>query len=100
MEMLVAGDGASSSSAYREQLKGDYCLCLAIHAPRKGIIEVWKMRIGPRLLTIQCSKGSKILQPTPQLGSSLVTPSSYVPLEVFLLNGDSGQVSVLNRSIS
>lgn len=33
-------DIASSSSSYSEPLKSDYCLCLAIHAPRKGIIEV------------------------------------------------------------
>ncbi|KAJ4726448.1 putative Rab3 gtpase-activating protein non-catalytic subunit [Melia azedarach] len=98
MEMLVNKDNATSSSAYYEPVKSDYCLCLAIHAPRKGIIEVWKMRTGPRLLTIQCAKGSKILQPTYRFGSSM-TSSPYVPLEVFLLNGDSGQLSVLNRSL-
>ncbi|XP_038987549.1 rab3 GTPase-activating protein non-catalytic subunit-like isoform X2 [Phoenix dactylifera] len=38
IEMLVNRDKASSS-AYYEHTKGDYCLCLAIHAPRKGIIE-------------------------------------------------------------
>jgi hypothetical protein len=41
MEMLVKKDIASSSSTYYEPTKSDYCLCLAIHAPRKGIIEVW-----------------------------------------------------------
>jgi len=40
MEMLVSKDIASSSSSYSEPSKSDYCLCLAIHAPRKGIIEV------------------------------------------------------------
>ncbi|KAE9458046.1 hypothetical protein C3L33_10052, partial [Rhododendron williamsianum] len=40
MEMLVNKDKASSSSSYYEHVKSDYCLCLAIHAPRKGIIEV------------------------------------------------------------
>ncbi|XP_068666172.1 uncharacterized protein [Aristolochia californica] len=101
MEMLVGKDGASSSnSAYYELSKSDYCLCLAIHAPRKGIVEVWKMRLGPRLLAIPCPKGSKILQPSYRFGSSsAVSPSSYIPLEVLLLNGDSGQVSVLNRSL-
>lgn len=97
METLVGRDKASSSSTYREYTKSDYCLCLAIHAPRKGIIEVWKMRTGPRILTIPCPKGSRILQPSSRLEQS--TSSSYVPLEVFLLNGDSGQLSVLNRSI-
>ncbi|EXB30039.1 hypothetical protein L484_003905 [Morus notabilis] len=39
MEMLVNRDTAASSSNYYEPVKSDYCLCLAIHAPRKGIIE-------------------------------------------------------------
>ncbi|XP_008789377.2 rab3 GTPase-activating protein non-catalytic subunit [Phoenix dactylifera] len=95
MEMLVSRDKASSST-YHEHTKNDYCLCLAIHAPRKGIIEIWKMRTGPRVLAIQCPKGSKILQPSTRFESST---SSYIPLEVFLLNGDSGQLSVLHGSI-
>ncbi|MQL87638.1 hypothetical protein Taro_020188 [Colocasia esculenta] len=99
MEMFVGRDKASSSSAHHEQTKSDYCLCLAIHAPKKGIIEIWKMRTGPCLLTIQCPKGSKILQPSTRFGSSS-TSSSHAPLEVFLWNGDSGQLSVLNRVIS
>lgn len=94
VEMLVNKDTAASCS-YHEYVKSDYCLCLAIHAPRKGIVEVWQMRTGPRICTVQCTKGSKILQPTYRFGSS----SSYVPLEVFFLNGDSGQLSVLNRSL-
>ncbi|MCL7035255.1 hypothetical protein MKW94_023627 [Papaver nudicaule] len=100
MEMQVGKNKASSSSAYYEYSKSDYCLCLAIHAPRKGIIEVWQMRIGPRLFTIQCAKGSRILQPTPRFISSSSYSSSYFPLEVFLLNGDSGRLSVLNRSLN
>ena len=31
---------SSSSSTYYEPVKSDYCLCLVIHAPRKGILEV------------------------------------------------------------
>ncbi|RZC57691.1 hypothetical protein C5167_004993 [Papaver somniferum] len=100
MEMQFGKDKASSSSAYHEYSKSDYCLCLAIHAPRKGIIEVWQMRIGPRLFSIQCAKGSKILQPTPRFISSSSYSSLYYPLEVFLLNGDSGRLSVLNRSFN
>ncbi|XP_010552119.1 PREDICTED: rab3 GTPase-activating protein non-catalytic subunit [Tarenaya hassleriana] len=99
MEMLVKKDKGKSIS-YTEPVKGDYCLCLAIHAPRKGIIEVWQMRTGPRLLTIQCAKGSKLLQPSYRFGSTSPSSSSpYIPLEVFLLNGDSGQISMLNRSL-
>ncbi|KAG6637161.1 hypothetical protein I3843_11G156100 [Carya illinoinensis] len=103
MEMLVNRDTTAPSSSYYEPVKSDYCLCLAIHAPRKGIIEIWQMRTGPRLRIIQCVKGAKILQPTYRFGSSRISPGSsrtppYVPLEVFLLNGDSGQISVLNRN--
>lgn len=98
VEMQVNRDKAGSSSSFYESVKSDYCLCLAIHAPRKGIVEVWQMRTGPRLLTIKCAKGSKLLQPTYRFGSSLSSP--YVPLEVFLLNGDSGQLSVLNRCLN
>ncbi|KAL9236469.1 hypothetical protein vseg_011137 [Gypsophila vaccaria] len=97
MEMLVNKDSASTS--HREHEKSDYCLCLAIHAPKKGIIEIWQMRTGPRIRAIQCAKGSKILQPTYRFSSSPASSSSYIPLEVFILNGDSGQLSVINRSL-
>lgn len=63
-------------------------------------MQVWQMRTGPRLLTIPCSKGSKILQPTYRFGSSSESASSYVPLELFVLNGDSGQLSVVNRLLN
>ncbi|XP_078153880.1 rab3 GTPase-activating protein non-catalytic subunit [Carex rostrata] len=96
VEMLAKKEKSATSSNYYGYSKNDYCLCLAIHAPRKGIIEVWQMRTGPRLLTIQCPKGSKMLQPSIRLSSN----SSYNPLEVYLLNGDSGQLFVLNRHIS
>ncbi|KAI3703906.1 hypothetical protein L1987_74102 [Smallanthus sonchifolius] len=81
----------------QEHVKNDYCLCLAIHAPRKGIVEIWQMRTGPRILTIPCPKGSKILQPTYRFGSTFSASSStcYEPLQVFFLNGDSGQLSRL-----
>ncbi|KAL1536779.1 rab3 GTPase-activating protein non-catalytic subunit-like isoform X1 [Salvia divinorum] len=97
VEMLASKDKAASRPAYYEHTKSDYCLCLAIHAPRKGIVEVWQMRTGHRLLTIPCPKGSRILQPTYRFSSATTSSSSYVPLEVFFLNGDSGQISVLNR---
>ncbi|KAG8502450.1 hypothetical protein CXB51_000349 [Gossypium anomalum] len=98
MEMLVNRDDKRASSSYHVPGKSDYCLCLAIHAPRKGIIEVWQMRTGPRVLAIQCTKGCRLLQPTYRFGS--LSDSPYVPLEVFLLNGDSGQLSVLNRFLN
>ncbi|RAL38109.1 hypothetical protein DM860_000803 [Cuscuta australis] len=96
VEMLVNKD----PSPQCEYIKSDYCLCLAIHAPRKGIVEIWQMRTGPRLQTIPCPKGSKMLQPTYRFRSSDAPwSSSYVPLQVFFLNGDSGQLSVLNPSL-
>ncbi|XP_015954040.1 uncharacterized protein LOC107478416 [Arachis duranensis] len=98
MEMLVNRDTTSSSSNHYEPVKSDYCLCLAIHAPRKGIIEIWQMRTGPRLRTIPCAKGSKMLQPTYRVGAS-TSSAPYVPLEVFFLNGDSGVISVLSRTL-
>ncbi|GMJ05318.1 hypothetical protein like AT3G14910 [Hibiscus trionum] len=98
MEMLVNRDDKHPSSSHHSPGKSDYCLCLAIHAPRKGVIEVWQMRTGPRLLALNCAKGCRLLQPTYRFGSSSDSP--YVPLEVFLLNGDSGQLSVLNRLLN
>ncbi|CAN1147176.1 Rab3 GTPase-activating protein non-catalytic subunit [Linum perenne] len=99
MEMLVNKDNAGASSSYYQPKKSEYCLCLAIHAPRKGIVEVWQMRSGGRILAVQCGKGSKILQRTYRFGSVMDSSSPYVPLEVFLLDGESGQLSVLNRSL-
>ncbi|KAJ3683411.1 hypothetical protein LUZ60_013638 [Juncus effusus] len=96
VEMLATKDKSNNKSyGYN---KSDYCLCLAIHAPRKGIIEIWQMRTGPRLLTIQCPKGSKMLQPSIRVSSDSVS-SFYNPLEVYLLNGDSGQLFILNQHI-
>ncbi|KAJ9551467.1 hypothetical protein OSB04_015512 [Centaurea solstitialis] len=95
VERLVNKDTAGA----HEHVKNDYSLCLAIHAPRKGIVEIWQMRTGPRILTVPCPKGSKILQPTYRFGSTdaaASSSSSYKPLEVFFLNGDSGQLSRLN----
>ncbi|KAK8706272.1 hypothetical protein V6N13_049845 [Hibiscus sabdariffa] len=98
MEMLVNRGDKHPSSSHHVPRKSDYCLCLAIHAPRKGIIEVWQMRTGPRLFVLHCAKGCRLLQPKYRFGSSSDSP--YVPLEVFLLNGDSGQLSVLNHSLN
>ncbi len=48
--MLLNKDKASSS-LHTEYTKSDYCLCLAIHAPRKGIIEVF-LRL-PHMIFLQ-----------------------------------------------
>ncbi|KAK6230732.1 hypothetical protein QUC31_002250, partial [Theobroma cacao] len=39
MEMLVNKEAIGSGCSYYEPGKSDYCLCLAIHARRKGIVE-------------------------------------------------------------
>ncbi|CAH9115595.1 unnamed protein product [Cuscuta europaea] len=103
VEMLLNKDSSTLKSPRHEYTKSDYCLCLAIHAPHKGIVEIWQMRTGPRLQTIPLLKGSKVLQPAYCFSLSSEESSSasaYVPLEVFFLNGDSGQLSVLNRSLN
>ncbi|CAI9088809.1 OLC1v1023246C1 [Oldenlandia corymbosa var. corymbosa] len=99
VEMLVKKNSSATRFSSYAYEKSDYCLCLVIHAPRKEIVEVWQMRTGPLLLTIPFPKGGLILQPTYRFDSSQSSSSSYVPLEVFFLNGDSGQLSVLNRSL-
>lgn len=98
MEARFNKDKASTSSNCGEHINNDYFLCLVIHAPRKEIIEIWRMRTGPRLLTVPCPKGSIILQPSAR-STVLNSSSSYNPLKVFLLNGDSAQLSVLSSSI-
>lgn len=45
VEMLVNKNTGASSSTYQGYVKSDYCLCLAIHAPRKGIVEVLNLVI-------------------------------------------------------
>jgi hypothetical protein len=63
MEMLVNRDTAAPSSSSYEPVKSDYCLCLAIHAPRKGIVEVhsffsslsWKLYLSYSLMPIHGS---------------------------------------------
>ncbi|EPS61151.1 hypothetical protein M569_13648, partial [Genlisea aurea] len=103
VEML----GIKDKSGLHEYRKSDHFLCLAIHAPRKGIVEVWRMRTGPRLLIIPCPKGCRMLQPAYRFSSSATegssssssSSSSSDPLQLFFLNGDSGEVSVLNQKL-
>ena len=75
----------------------DYLMKIQFVFLIENIVQIWQMRTGPRLRTISCSKGSKMLQPSYRFGASMSSP--YVPLEVFLLNGDSGQISILNRTL-
>lgn len=52
MEMLAKKDTAASGSSYYEPTKSDYCLCLAIHAPRKGIVEVVSFTMPSEIISI------------------------------------------------
>eukprot|EP00249_Psilotum_nudum_P014617 c24920_g1_i1 orf=88-1509(-) len=81
--------------------KQDLVLCLAIHAPRRGVVEIWKLRNGPRMSIVQCGKGWRILQPSCRFRCSEIDlDNHYRPSVVYLFNGDSGQLSVLNFHIS
>lgn len=37
-------------------------LCLAIYAPRRGVLEVWPVPYGPKLATSDCGYGCRLLQ--------------------------------------
>ncbi|KAI7747243.1 hypothetical protein M8C21_015014 [Ambrosia artemisiifolia] len=85
-----------ASDVSHAYVKDDFCFCLAIHAPRKGIVEIWEMRTGGRIQTVPCPKESKILQVAYKFGSAFSASSStsYKPLQIFLLKGDSGRMSI------
>eukprot|EP00850_Spirogloea_muscicola_P023857 SM000396S15201 [mRNA] locus=s396:36262:43824:- [translate_table: standard] len=71
----------------------DLRLCLAIYAPRNGILEVWCLRSGPRIVRLRCGSGCRLLQPCPSLdlrASSVLKPA--VRARVYLLLGSSGQL--------
>lgn len=99
MEVPLNTDTPSMGAVGNAKLKHDFCLCLAIHAPRRGVVEVWKMRTGPRIMTLKCAKGCQLLQPACKLTCSSSDTSDYIPSQVYLLNGDSGQIVVLNPSM-
>eukprot|EP01018_Ginkgo_biloba_P004820 Gb_20476 [translate_table: standard] len=99
LEVPLNADLSSIDATGYEKSKHEVCLCLAIHAPRRGVVEVWRMRTGPRIMTLKCAKGCQLLQPTCKLTCSSSETSDYVPSEVYVLNGDSGQIALLNPSV-
>eukprot|EP00850_Spirogloea_muscicola_P015867 SM000125S26072 [mRNA] locus=s125:171758:179545:- [translate_table: standard] len=73
----------------------DLRLCLAIYAPRNGILEVWCLRSGPRIVRLRCGSGCRLLQPCPSLdlrASSVPEPKPAMRARVYLLLGSSGQL--------
>uniref|UniRef100_A0A0D6R9I0 Rab3-GAP regulatory subunit N-terminal domain-containing protein n=1 Tax=Araucaria cunninghamii TaxID=56994 RepID=A0A0D6R9I0_ARACU len=99
MEVPLNADKSSTDAVGYGKLKHDFCLCLAIHAPRRGVVEVWKMRTGPRIMTLKCAKGCQLLQPACKLTCLSSDTSDYIPSQVYLLNGDSGLIAVLNPTM-
>ncbi|PRP75098.1 hypothetical protein PROFUN_03934 [Planoprotostelium fungivorum] len=55
-------------------------LFLAIYAPRRGLLEVWRLRSGERVGAVEVGKGGKLLQTSTPVGSStekFVQPRAY-----------------------
>lgn len=99
LEVPLNGGTPSVDGIGYGKSKHDFCLCLAIHAPRKGVVEVWKMRTGGCIMAQKCAKGCQLLQPSCKLTSLLSHTYDYDPAQVYLLNGDSGQIAILNPII-
>jgi len=80
----------------------EFSLCLAIHAPRRGVVEVWQMRHGSRVAVIRDGESCRLLQPSCKLRA----PSKHLgngqedetfePARVYFLHGDSGSLSLIN----
>jgi len=99
LEVPLNGEMPSVDGIGYGKSKHDFCLCLAIHAPRRGVVEVWKMRTGPRIMMLKCAKGCQLLQSSCKFTSLSSDTYDYIPAQVYLLNGDSGQIAILNPII-
>ena len=49
--------------------KERFSMFLAIYAPRRGILEVWQTRVGPRLILLEVGMNCKLLNTQTALGS-------------------------------
>ncbi|KAH8937404.1 hypothetical protein BDL97_16G026700 [Sphagnum fallax] len=83
------------------QKRQEFRLCLAIHAPRRGVVEVWQMRHGARLANIRVPESCCLLQPSCKLRDFLDLDSQnldheyeehemFEPAKVYILQGYSG----------
>ncbi|CAM6126840.1 unnamed protein product [Calypogeia fissa] len=83
--------------------RDDFSLCLAIHAPRRGYIEVWQMRYGARLMVVRCTESCRLVQPSCKFKFSnepmtfeSVDRDEFTPTKVYIFYANSGILSVLN----
>ncbi|MCO5571517.1 hypothetical protein L7F22_025260 [Adiantum nelumboides] len=87
---------ALSTSATNYRRKQDYILSLAIYTIRRGTLEVWELRNGPRLCIIKCGHDFSVIQPAnPLYGSEVSSLTSYVPTELYILHRISGEVTAI-----
>lgn len=103
IEVPIDHNAASTSRRPPRENKGkhDYVLCLAIHAPRRGVIEIWKLRDGARVSVVKCGSGCRVIEPASLFhGLENDSLSEYIPAEVFILNGDSGHLAIVSPQIS
>ncbi|KAL3686188.1 hypothetical protein R1sor_004210 [Riccia sorocarpa] len=76
------------SKRRRRFSRDDFKLCLAIHAPRRGVVEVWEMRYGPRLIIVKCTEGCRLLQPSCKFvfsndfNSDSADDDEYIPAQI------------------
>ncbi|OAE27491.1 hypothetical protein AXG93_3911s1740 [Marchantia polymorpha subsp. ruderalis] len=86
----------------RRFVRDEFKLCLAIHAPRRGVVEVWQMRYGARLMIVKCTEGCRLLQPTCKFSFSneltleSVDEDEYIPAQVYMFQGNAGVLQLLN----
>ncbi|KAI5075223.1 hypothetical protein GOP47_0009299 [Adiantum capillus-veneris] len=91
LDVLVDDKLSCSTSASNYQRKQDFSLSLAIYTLRRGTVEVWKLRNGPRLAIIKCGHDFHVIQPAiPLYGNSGTT---YVPTELYILHKRSGDIA-------
>ncbi|KAI5060093.1 hypothetical protein GOP47_0024513, partial [Adiantum capillus-veneris] len=87
---VPAGRGANPSSSmpsHQGTRKQDLVLCLAIHAPRREVVEVWKLRDGPRVSIVKCESGCRVIQPACCFrGSDYDMDEDYIPAQAYILN--------------
>eukprot|EP00250_Pteridium_aquilinum_P002822 c13047_g1_i1 orf=177-1646(-) len=103
LEVPVDNNGVSSARklSYQGKSKQDLALCLAIHAPRRQVVEVWKLRDGPRVSIVKCEGGCRVIQPACRFrGSEHDMDAEYIPAEAYIFNGDSGHLTVISPQIS
>lgn len=98
-----SADYADPQKKHLSLRRQQYRLCLAIHAPRRGVIEIWQMRHGGRVAVIRDGESCRLLQPACQLRAVALEldtkddeDETFEPARVYFLHGDSGSLSLIN----